>query len=292
MSVISKMFTIIIPAYNEASVITNTIKSILSDGMITPSQIIIVCNACHDNTAEIVRQFLVDAENQLKQQKIEILILETPIASKTNAINLGHDKATHLKRILLDADIMISGASLVTLYNQMHLNNALVASPRAIFNYANSNFWVNQYYRVASVSNYNRFQRISNVIALSEQATQRLGNLPQIIADDEYISRQFCESEKLVVDKCYFEFTCPLDLVSLLKTQTRVRLGNIQLNKLGIRAKTSGKSALLSQDKINKSTMLSLIIFTCIKLSVYSRAQWQIWTKTVPVWERDESSRR
>lgn len=287
----SKMFSIIIPAYNETTVITDTINSILSDGAITKSQIIIVCNACHDNTAEVVRQFAIKAENLLKQQKIEILILETPIASKTNAINLGHSKATHLKRILLDADILISGASLVTLYSEMHLNNALVASPKAIFNYAKSDFWVNQYYQVASVSNYNRFQRISNVIALSEQATQRLGNLPSIIADDEYISRQFCESEKLVVDKCYFEFACPLNVISLLKTQTRVRLGNIQLNKLGITKKVPAKSTSLPEDKINKSTMLSLTIFTCIKLCIYSRAQWQIWTKTAPIWERDESSR-
>ncbi len=229
---VNRMLSIIIPAYNEASVITRTLNSILSDGSLSHTQIVVVCNACHDDTARVVERFTRENKAQLESKNSELLIVETEIASKTNAINLGQSHAIHSQRILLDADILVSGTDLLTLCNEMRQQGALIASPRLVFNYKNSGFWVRHYYRVASISTYNRFLRISNVIALSEQATKRLGTLPQIIADDDYIRRQFADTEKVVVDKCHFEFICPTDLASLLKALTRVRIGNIQLNSM------------------------------------------------------------
>ncbi|WP_076411022.1 glycosyltransferase [Shewanella sp. UCD-KL12] len=284
------MFSIIIPAYNESKVIIPTLESILFDEFICNSEILVVTNACYDNTVEVVENYKIDNRSRLETREVVLTIIDTPVASKTNAINLGIEHSSYQARVLLDADILISGKDLHTLHSKMLQNNALVASPKVAFNYQRSNFWVSHYYRVASQSNYNRFLRISNVIALSSEAIARLGKLPKIIADDDYIRRQFIQSEKLVVDECQFEFVCPLNVTSLLKALTRVKIGNLQLAKIAY-LKDQSSVPLINHGDSNKPGLLSLTIFSSIKLIVLLRAKWQLITGNIPVWERDESSR-
>ena len=85
--------SIIIPAHNEALVIEKTLSELIQAAPHGLYEIIVVCNACMDNTAKLVSQF-----NDVK-------LLETDKASKTHALNLGDSIATGDIRIYMDADV-------------------------------------------------------------------------------------------------------------------------------------------------------------------------------------------
>lgn len=280
------MFSIIIPAYNEENVIANTLSSMLADNHLVNVEFIIVCNGCHDATKERVDNFVLRNQSELTSKSITFHTLDTSTASKTNAVNIGNQAAQFSERILVDADIIVSGECLVTLHREMLEKQALVASPKIQYRYQASDFWVQHYYRVASQSNYNQSMRISNVICLSKEAVSKLLPLPEVIADDDYIRRQFTTSQKLVSDTCQYDFICPTKLSSLLKALTRVHHGNQQLTKF-----TFPEEQELSSARLNKQPLLSSLIFVTIKLYIRWRAKWQQLTSTTPHWERDESSR-
>ena len=93
--------SIIIPAYNEEKYIENTLKSI------TQGEIIVVCNGCTDNTADIARKYT----NK---------VLEIPDKGVSKARNLGASLASHNRLIFLDADTKLSHTILNKIANSTY----------------------------------------------------------------------------------------------------------------------------------------------------------------------------
>ncbi len=91
------MTAIIIPAHNEAARIDATLQAVLSSIGDEGVQVIVVCNGCNDDTADRARQYAP-----------RVCVLETTVASKTNALNLGDEAASSFPRIYLDADVIVS----------------------------------------------------------------------------------------------------------------------------------------------------------------------------------------
>jgi len=73
---ISKATSIIIPAYNEEHVIGYLLKGLLPDFVEDGNEVIVVCNACTDNTVKVASSFM------------GIKVIETEKASKTLKNNL------------------------------------------------------------------------------------------------------------------------------------------------------------------------------------------------------------
>src|SRR5579863_9072886 len=90
------MISIIIPAHNEASVIARTLQAITAGAEAGELEVIVVCNGCNDGTADTARRF-----GPL------VRVIETNIASKTHALNLGDESAQGFPRIYADADVVI-----------------------------------------------------------------------------------------------------------------------------------------------------------------------------------------
>ena len=97
--------TVLIPAHNEAAVIARTLaplRALAQDGTIA---LIVVANACSDETALIAA---------LACPKARVVI--TPIGGKTHALNLGLTAARQdLPLICLDADLTLSPDGLLAL---------------------------------------------------------------------------------------------------------------------------------------------------------------------------------
>jgi glycosyltransferase involved in cell wall biosynthesis len=86
------MLSVIIPAYNEESVIERALKGL------PKVQKIVVCNGCTDNTAKIAKKY---AE-----------VIETPKKGVSHARNLGVKLAKHDKLVFLDADIKLDNKTI------------------------------------------------------------------------------------------------------------------------------------------------------------------------------------
>ncbi|MDT0602794.1 glycosyltransferase [Thalassotalea castellviae] len=279
-------FSIIIPAYNEEVLIVKTLSSLLEDNTLHTIELVVVCNACQDNTHTRTISFLKENELSLQQKNINFLVFETDKASKTNALNLGVSNSKSSIKVLMDADIEISGKDINTLVTELKDSHLKAISPKIKFSFNKSDFLVRQYYRVASLSFYNINHRLSNVIALSETGIKQITPLPEIIADDEYIRRQFLPSEVAVSQQCALVFTCAKNLSNLLQVLTRVERGNVQLNNLKIK-----KPAIYAPKGYNKPPWFCMPTFILIKLVVKIRAKLQFMLGKTKQWERDESNR-
>lgn len=112
--------TILVPAFNEAACIKNTIESILKQNYLGMIEIIVIDNGSRDNTLDILKN--IQADN--------LVILEEKTKGKANALNTGLAHATHDYIVTIDADTFLMPDAikeLVIRYLSAPSNTAAVA---------------------------------------------------------------------------------------------------------------------------------------------------------------------
>src|ERR1017187_9023596 len=102
------MISIVIPAFNERSVIARTLKAMTDGANPGELDVIVVCNGCTDDTATIARGF-----------GRPVRVIETKLGSKPHALNLGDQAAVTFPRIYADADVVISINTIRGLANRL-----------------------------------------------------------------------------------------------------------------------------------------------------------------------------
>jgi GalNAc5-diNAcBac-PP-undecaprenol beta-1,3-glucosyltransferase len=106
MSSTSPFFSIIIPTYNRADLIAFTLESVLRQDF-ADFEVLVVDDGSKDNTADVVRPFIVDARfNYLPKANAE----------RGAARNYGLDRAKGEYAIFLDSDDLFHPTHLATLY--------------------------------------------------------------------------------------------------------------------------------------------------------------------------------
>jgi len=278
--------SVVVPAYNESAVIEHTLSHLLSDRQLVDAEILVICNGCSDDTASLVSSFKCSHIDILSERRLIIEVVETDIASKTNAINIGIERASGESIILLDADIYVSGATLMSLRQNLVDSGKDLLSPSVSFDYQYASFWVREYYKVASTSSYNRRYRFSNVIAMSKIGTECLGKLPNVIADDEYLRRQFKKEQASICEQLNFGFACPTNARDLLSILTRIQRGNYQLAQLQVKDQMG-----MEKVSVSAPSLSSFLIFSGFKMLSKLQAFWQLKTGKTISWEKDNSSR-
>lgn len=187
--------------------------------------------------------------------------------------------------VLLDADILVTGQCVMSLFEQLELRKLKAVSPRVAFDTAKSSKWVSHYYQVEQRSHYNQTLRLSNVIALSAQAVKELNQFPDVIADDEYLRRSFSNTDYAILSEFSFSFIAPRNIYSLITVLARVERGNIQLDQMGhfSAGVTSGNRA--------PQKLVARLIFITTKLcaKVLARVEYHFGRRNK--WHRDLSNR-
>ena len=90
------MPSVIIPAHNEAQVLERCLHALLDGARAGELEVIVICNGCTDDSAAVVRRF-----------GAGVKLIETPIASKIHALNLGDAAATTFPRFFIDGDVVL-----------------------------------------------------------------------------------------------------------------------------------------------------------------------------------------
>ncbi|WP_018294789.1 glycosyltransferase [Mariprofundus ferrooxydans] len=276
--------SIIIPAHNEAKVIAHSLYELTRCGAALNPEIIVVCNGCSDNTAEVVRDF-----------GGAVTCIETDVASKTHALNIGDEAASHFPRFYLDADIRLSLMDIEKVVNAMELTHALAAAPRMQMDLSGSSWAVRSYYEIWCNLPYCREGMIgAGVYALSEEGRQSFKCFPNIIADDRYIRALFTGDQRIGVKDAVSVISAPTRLSGLIKIKTRSRLGGYEFESrfpelLGNETKEYGQAAgeLLGEIRLWPKALLYL----AVNLLTRVRARRQGIVKGFSHWERDDSSR-
>jgi exopolysaccharide biosynthesis WecB/TagA/CpsF family protein len=275
--------SIIVPAHDEAAVLSERLGPLAAalDG--TGAELIVVANGCTDQTAVAARQLP------------GVRVIELAEASKPAALNAGDRAASSFPRIYLDADVQIEAETLAELARQLDREAPVVATPRVHFDLSDASWPVRAFYAVFRQLPYVRRGLVGlGVYGLSGQARRRFGKFPDVVADDLFIQRLFAEDERLTAPGT-FQVIAPRTLRGLLAVRTRVARGNAELSRrgktLGLEDSSSGSDtarALLRTARRSPRWLVAVIVYVLVTLVARGRASTAAGRTA---WERDESSR-
>ena len=94
--------SVLIPAHNEQEIIVDTLKSIFSQSL-KPTEVIVMCDNCTDNTIPLINEF-----KETTEENVKILVTENNTGRKAGALNQAFNKLKLPKYVLImDADTLI-----------------------------------------------------------------------------------------------------------------------------------------------------------------------------------------
>jgi glycosyltransferase involved in cell wall biosynthesis len=277
------MISVIIPAHNEGSVIARTLQAMTNGAEPGELDVIVVCNGCNDDTAAVARRF-----------GAPVRVIETDVAGKTHALNLGDEAAKAFPRIYADADIVISVETIRMLARRLETGDVLAVAPTPNFDLAECSWAVRSCYEIRSLlPSAQEGVGGSGVYALSEAGRGRFGVFPPLTADDGYVRIQFKEGERETLYSAHSTVFPPRTIKNLIATKTRAHYGSLELANLfpGL-WKNRGESNHKSLLRLFKRPQLwsKLAVYCLVTTIAKYRAQKRL-RDGVTVWERDKTSR-
>ncbi|WP_081818899.1 WecB/TagA/CpsF family glycosyltransferase [Arthrobacter sp. UNC362MFTsu5.1] len=266
---------VIIPAHNERNVIARALAPLAPLAASGQIEVIVACNGCTDNTAEIARTFE------------GVTVLESGEASKPGALNAGDTAASLWPRLYLDADVQISPAALRGVFNALVPGGPLAARPAVHYDLRGAHPIIHSYYQTRS-----RLPSVRNglwaggVYGLSEMGHRRFKRFPDRTADDLFVDRLFAPSEKSVLDVEPVVFCPPRTLRDQIAVLHRVYRGNSEQNAAAGQA-TTARQTLTEVLRSVRGPLTAANAAVYLGLAIVGRQG----AKGSGVWERDESSR-
>lgn len=277
------MISIIIPAHNECSVIARTLSRLLSSSAPEEISVTVVCNGCTDDTANIARRF-----------GPTVRVIESDVAGKTHALNLGDQSIRAFPRIYADADIVITVDAIRALATRLKRGDVLAAAPTPDINLVKCSWWVRKYFAVRSRLPSSR-EGIggSGVYALSEAGRKRFAQFPDVIADDTYVRLQFKPEERETLAHVKSTVFAPRTIPQLIAIRTRAYMGTSELARrfpeLSMNKGESNYRTLIGLFR-QPRLWLGLLIYGYV--CTFARCRTLILSRSNTfTWQRDDTSR-
>ena len=277
------MISVVVPAHNERSVISRTLKTMTAGALPGELDVIVVCNGCTDDTAAIARNF-----------GSPVRVIATELVGKTVALNLGDKAATSFPRVYADADVHITIDVIRSLASRLKRGDVLAVAPVASIDLTGSPWRVRAYYEIRSLLPSGR-EGIggSGVYALSEAGRSRFPEFPKLTADDGYVRIQFKPEERETLVSVSSTVFAPRTVRDLIATKTRSQYGSLELASrfpdLWKNKGDNNDAALLELFRHPRLWhKLSVYCFVTIMAKRRARARMRAGNTA---WARDESSR-
>lgn len=191
------MISVILPAHDESGYIDVCLDALLaSDLRGATAEVIVVANACTDDTAARARAFAGRAAGW------NVTVIETSQPGKLGALNLGEASARGDPLVYLDADVCVSPDLLADLSEVLRGPEARygsgtpVVTARSRFSSAYARFWTRLPFVAEGVPGFGLF-------AVNRAGRARWGRFPDIIADDMLVRLHFAPEERIKVAARY-----------------------------------------------------------------------------------------
>jgi glycosyltransferase involved in cell wall biosynthesis len=281
-----RLGSVVIPAHDEAGVIERCLTTLLKGIPGGALEVVVVCNGCTDDTAEVVRA-----------TGLPVRVVEVEEASKITALRTADDWAQTFPRLYLDADVTLPGPSAVAVLRRLSWGDVLAARPNLRYDLTGCSWLVRRYYgaRVLIPGMLDRLWG-AGVYGLSQQGRARFGTWPDLTGDDLFVDSLFTDDEIEVVRTEPVVVSPPRTARDLLAVLRR-----------GTRAKTTrqrgrdDEGRLLPLRHSLARTVRGLIQVAArrpgMMVDVLVYAGFAVWARAcrteqaLAVWERDRSSR-
>lgn len=273
--------SVVIPAHNESTSIGRCLRALRSGGH--DLDVVVVCNGCSDDTAARARE----ADPQAR-------VIEVEQASKREAVRVGNQVALGFPRVHLDADIELSGASLLDLLEPISDGHALATAPVRRIPRAGCSPWVRWYYDVwESLPQVRDGLFGRGVVVLAEEGQARVEELSGLLNDDLGLSDAFTAEERQVVAGAVAVVRPPRTVGDLVRRRVRVATGNTQAARLGARRPESRTTlrTLAGVAMARPRLVPRVPVFLGVYVVAAIGARRAVRAGDFDTWQRDESSR-
>ncbi len=208
--------SIIVPVCNEERVLEGCLELLLEHAEPGELEVVVVCNGCTDRTADVARSF-----------GPRVRVVETPVAGKPQALNLGDERASGFPRFYVDADVRLATRDLRRVAAVLCESDVLAAAPTLNVDLSSSSRLVRSYYRFWMELPWVRDELVgSGVFAVSREGHQRLGRFPEEGADDYLASNAFARGERRSVPDARFTVPGSPTMKQLLRRRARILSAN------------------------------------------------------------------
>lgn len=268
--------TVLIPAHDEASVITRTLRPLRAAAEAGVLKLVVIANGCADATAKVAASACPSA-----------VVLETAIPGKTQALNLGFgtEAVAGLPVLCLDADLEVSEAGLLALVRAVE-QGALAAVGRMTVDATKASPLVRAYQRAWALNPYFAKGKFGGVFALAHPVARQVFPLPAVTGDDEFLRRSLDPARVAFVPECQFVAQSPRTLASLHATRKRALRGARQVQRLGLANPTpSSATQMLRAGLAAPRRLGDLVVFfavvgmTRLSLALEPKGKPQIWER-------------
>ena len=280
--------SVVIPAHDEAATIDRTLMALRADPAWNDLDVVVVCNGCRDDTAA-----------RAAAHGPVVRVVETPIASKAAALNLGDRTATAFPRIYLDADVEVSPGGISSLVRALRVTGMPLAGLPVQFDTSAAGRVARAYLEAwSSCPHFGSGHVGAGLYALSEDGRGRLGPFPDDevdLADDLWVMRSFEYHERTTT-----EGWCRPGLPSTVGDVVRVRRRQLRARRALARAVARGDLAVAEPLEQGRRWLLdlarqprrwpSLVTFVAVTSWAEVSGRWQERRGQAITWERDSST--
>ncbi len=273
--------SLIVPAHNEAAVIAQTLAPLRALAYQGKAEVIVVPNACTDQTAEAARAACPEAQ-----------ILSTEVPGKANALNIAMTRAKGDAVISLDADLVLPASAVEILAAPLLDGRADATCGRMHVDLGGAALLVRLFYQGWALNPYHDGGKFGGVFGLSRAAVVRIFPLPPLTADDEYVSRKVAPARTQFCPAVRFTVFAPRTLRALFAIRKRSWRGTRALATAAAGRKTNAGAArtVLSRAKTQPQTWAGVAVYFAVILA----ARLAVFCERASAktrWERDDTSR-
>ena len=258
---------VIIPAHNESSSISRTLRAVTQGAEDGELEVVVVCNGCIDDTASIASTFA------------DVDVIEIPAPSKLAALRAGDKRARTFPRIYLDADIELTTEAIRSIAAELERPNVFVAGVPGKMDLAEAPLPVALFYEFRErLPLYSHGIIGSGNYALNEAGRSRFGEWPNLkSSDDGFIFRLFKPHERATVSGHQTTVLPPSDLRALVRRGVRALRGRRDLTAGAagrpLEAPNAGGAQALRDSLSSLRGVLSAMVFVALTGVIRVRAR-------------------
>lgn len=225
--------TVFIPAHQNASQLGRCLASLATQSFLRHGalRVVVVCNACTDNTVEVAEQW----RPRLARLGAETLCLDLRQGGRASALNAGEMLVGQIPgpRVYLDADVYLSPGALDDLAEVLAPGTGVGFAVPQVEATTSHSWLTRSYARLwTSVPYVNKACSTIGMYAVSEEGRTRWERFPEIHSDDKWVRLHFARSERAVVASSSYSVALPEGIAELYRARLRYERGNKEIREL------------------------------------------------------------
>jgi glycosyltransferase involved in cell wall biosynthesis len=274
------VISVVVPAHNEGAVIAANLRALLEGTEPGEIDVIVVANACTDDTAEAARGVP------------GVRVLETTTPGKPNALRMGDEVCKVFPRAYLDADVGLTATDLRALARACAEPGVLACAPAPRLDLGGVGPVARRVHKVHdALIGPHRALAGAGCYVLTEPGHDRVFPMPDIISDDGLVHVSFAPHERVVVREARSVVRPARTVSAYLNRRVRVRRGNRQLAGLGHTA-AEGSLSLGDLTALLRHRRVSMLDAGCyLSVLVLDRGLTRVKGRRGDAWGSDASSR-